>query len=331
MNTASFWRGKKALVTGATGLVGNSLCEFLLKNGASVAALVRDSDPQSEFFRSGLSRKVSIVNGALEDYASVERAISEQECDTVFHLGAQAIVSVAYRSPLPTFESNIRGSYNLLEACRVHAKLVSRVVIASSDKAYGDVDVLPYTEDMPPMGRFPYDVSKSCTDLLSRSYYETYRTPVTIARCGNIYGRGDLNWTRIVPGTIRSLLQNEAPLIRSDGKFTRDYVYVDDVAEAYALLACSLEKPGVAGEAFNFGPGRPYSVLEVVAAIQKIMGKEKITPRILNEAKAEIRDQHLDSAKAKTRLDWKPTHSLESGLAETIKWYERFLAEGIKA
>ena len=321
------WRGKKAFVTGATGLVGSALVEHLLKHGAQVVALVRDADPHSELIRSGALKRIHVVNGQLEDYATIERAISEHDCDTVFHLGAQALVHVAYRSPLLTFEANIRGSYNLLEACRVHQKLVRRVVIASSDKAYGDVDVLPYTEEMPPMGRFPYDVSKSCTDLLARSYHETYELPVAVARCGNIYGRGDLNWSRIVPGTIRSLRADEAPVIRSDGKFTRDYVYVDDIAEAYALLAESMELPGVAGEAFNFGPGQPYSVLDIVAAIQKIMKKEKIQPRILDEAKAEIRDQHLDSKKAGERLKWKPNFTLEQGLKETIAWYEKFLSE----
>lgn len=323
-----FWRDRKVFVTGATGLVGASLVDHLLEHGAKVVALVRDWDPHSELIRSGTIKRVHVVNGRLEDYATLERAISEHDCDTVFHLGAQAIVHVAYRSPLLTFESNIRGTYNLLEACRVHSKLVQQVVIASSDKAYGDVDVLPYTEEMPPLGRFPYDVSKSCTDLLARSYHETYELPVAIARCGNIYGRGDLNWSRIVPGTIRSLRADQAPLIRSDGKFTRDYIYVDDIAEAYALLAESMANPGVAGEAFNFGPGKPYSVLEIVSAIQKTMQKEKIQPRILNEAKAEIRDQHLDSAKAIERLSWKPKFTLEQGLRETVRWYEKFLSEG---
>lgn len=325
---SNFWKEKRVFITGATGLVGSSLTDFLLKKGAYVVALVRDADPHSELIRSGAIGRVHVVNGALEDYATLERAISEHDCDTVFHLGAQAIVHVAYRSPMLTFEANIRGTYNLLEACRVHSKLVKRVVIASSDKAYGDVDVLPYTEAMPPLGRFPYDVSKSCTDLLSRSYHATYDLPIAIARCGNIFGRGDLNWSRIVPGTIRSLRQNEAPIIRSDGKFTRDYIYVDDISEAYTVLAQSLEKPGVSGEAFNFAPGRPYSVLEIVALLQKIMGKEKIQPKILNEAKAEIRDQHLDSKKAEKLLGWKPKFELEAGLRETVRWYEKFLGEG---
>lgn len=323
----SFWRERRTLVTGATGLVGSALVKDLLAQGAIVTALVRDWDPHSELIRSGLIKKVHVVQGALEDYATLERAISEHDIDTVFHLGAQALVQVAYRSPLLTFEANIRGTYNLLEACRVHEKLVKRVVIASSDKAYGDVDVLPYVETMPPMGRFPYDVSKSCTDLLARSYSETYKTPVTIARCGNIYGPGDLNWSRIIPGTIRSFLENEAPIVRSDGKFTRDYLYIDDITQAYMLLAESLEKPGVRGEAFNFGPGQPYSVLEVIDALADTMDRHDLKPKILSQAQAEIRDQHLDSKKVTSLLGWKPKFSLPQGLKQTVPWYRSYLSE----
>lgn len=321
------WQEKRVLVTGATGLVGSSLVKDLIAKKAYVVALVSDVDPYSEMYRSGAANKVNIVNGRLEDYACLERAISEHEIDTVFHLGAQAIVTVAYRSPLLTFESNIRGTYNLLEACRIHSSLVKRVVVASSDKAYGDVDVLPYTEDMPPLGRFPYDVSKSCTDLISRSYFETYNLPVVVARCGNIYGEGDLNWSRIVPGTIRSVFNNERPIIRSDGKFTRDYVYVKDVVSSYMMLAEQLENPKVAGKAFNFGPNNPYSVIEVVDAILTAMNRKDLAPKILDSVRAEIRDQHLDSKRAVETLGWKPTFSLEAGIKATIPWYQKFLQE----
>lgn len=323
----SFWKDKRVFVTGATGLVGSSLVKELIDQKAFVVALVSDVDPNSEMYRSGAANKITVVNGRLEDYACLERAISEYEIDTVFHLGAQAIVTVAYRSPLLTFESNIRGTYNLLEACRIHRPLVKRVVVASSDKAYGDVDVLPYTEEMPPLGRFPYDVSKSCTDLLSRSYYETYELPAVVARCGNIYGEGDINWSRIIPGTIRSLRKNEQPIIRSDGKFTRDYVYVKDVVGSYMLLAENLENPKVVGKAFNFGPNNPYSVIEVVDAVRKAMNKMDIEPKILDSVQAEIRDQHLDSKLATDILKWKPQYTLEDGIKATVPWYEKYLNE----
>ncbi len=242
------WTGRRVFVTGATGIVGSWLVRRLLDDGALVVALVRDWDPQTELIRSGDIGRTHVVNGALEDYASLERTVNEHEIDTVFHLGAQTIVGSAYRSPLPTFEANIRGTYNLLEVCRVHSGLVGSIVVASSDKAYGESPTLPYAEDMPLAGRHPYDVSKSCTDLLAATYAHTYGLPVTVARCGNIYGGGDLNWSRIVPGTVRSLLAEEQPIIRSDGKFTRDYIYVQDVVDAYLRLAHSAADDGVRGE-----------------------------------------------------------------------------------
>ena len=322
------WKDSRVLVTGGTGIVGSWLVKHLLQEGAFVVTLIRDWNPQSELIRSGDVRRTTVVSGELENYHALERAISENEVDTVFHLGAQPLVGVALRSPLPTFEANIRGSYNVLEACRVHGKMVKRIVVASSDKAYGDVDALPYTEDMAPLGRFPYDVSKSCTDLLARSYSQTYDLPVTIARCGNIYGGGDLNWSRIVPGTIRSFLGNEKPIIRSDGKFTRDYIFVQDVVEAYLLLASRTQDQGIRGQAFNFSGEKPWTVLEVVANIQKLMKYEHIEPTILSQANAEIRDQYLDSQKAKQLLNWAPMFSLEKGLVQTIEWYNDFMEKG---
>ncbi len=319
------WTERRVFVTGATGIVGSWLVKRLLANGAYVVTLVRDWDPQTELVRSGDVLKASVVNGQLEDYATLERAINEHEIDTVFHLGAQPIVTTALRNPLPTFESNIRGSYNLLEACRVHRSLVTRVVVASSDKAYGDGPSLPYTEDMPVNGRHPYDVSKSCTDLLAMSYAATYGLPVSVARCGNIYGGGDLNWSRIVPGTIRSLWHGQRPVIRSNGQYTRDYIYVQDVVDAYLTLAERCGDANVRGEAFNFSPERALTVLEITKAIQRVMKRADLEPRILDEARAEIRDQVLDSSKAKERLAWSARYSLDAGLTETIAWYERFL------
>jgi CDP-glucose 4,6-dehydratase len=319
------WTQRKVFVTGATGIVGSWLVKRLLHLGANVVTLVRDWDPQTELVRSGDILKTNVVNGCLEDYATLERAINEHEVDTVFHLGAQPIVSTALRNPLPTFEANIRGSYNLLEACRVHKSLVQRVVVASSDKAYGDGPSLPYTEDMPANGRHPYDVSKSCTDLIALSYAHTYDLPVTVARCGNIYGGGDLNWSRIVPGTIRSVLQGERPIIRSNGLFTRDYIFVEDVVDGYLALAEQTEKADVRGEAFNFSPESKVSVLEITKVIQQLMKREDLAPVILDQVRAEIRDQYLDSTKAKQRLGWKAKHSLAAGLDPTIGWYKQFL------
>jgi CDP-glucose 4,6-dehydratase len=274
---------------------------------------------------------VTIVHGDLQDYALLERTVNQYETDTVIHLGAQAIVSVGERSPLQTFESNIRGTYNVLEACRVHAGLVKRIAVASSDKAYGDTNGEPYTEDQPLLAHHPYDVSKSCTDLLAQTYAYTYEMPLAIARCGNIFGGGDLNWSRLVPGTIRALRDGKSPQIRSDGSYVRDYLYVKDAAAAYLLLASRAADPGVRGEAFNFSAGQPLSVLELVRRIAEVMGKRHLQPRILNEARHEIRAQILVSDKARQRLAWRPRYSLEQALVETIDWYTNFLAESAAA
>jgi CDP-glucose 4,6-dehydratase len=290
-----------------------------------VVALIRDADPQSELFRSDTIAKVTVVNGALEDLWALERAINEHEVDTVFHLGAQTIVGTARRFPFQTFEANIRGTYNLLEACRLHQTLVKRVVVASSDKAYGDQVKLPYTEDTTLQGRYPYDVSKSCSDLIAQSYFHTYALPIAIARCGNIYGGGDLNWSRVVPGTIRSILRSERPIIRSDGKFIRDYIYVKDAAHAYLRLAECLSDVAVQGQGFNFSIGKPLTVLEIVGTIQKMMDAEQLTPVIQNAAKGEILSQYLSSEKATRVLQWQATCGLEKGLQETIAWYRHFL------
>lgn len=320
-----YWQGRRVFITGGTGLIGSWLIKELLAADAYVVALVKDSDPQSELLRSGDIQKISVVNGGLEELWTLERAINVHETDTVLHLGAQTIVGVAHRLPFSTFESNIRGTYNLLEACRLHNSIVQRVVIASSDKAYGEQTDLPYIEDMPLNGRHPYEVSKSCADLIAQSYHHTYGLPVTIARCGNVYGGGDLNWSRIVPGTIRAFLQRERPIIRSDGAYVRDYIYVKDVGRAYMRLAEGLDEERVRGEGFNFSAESPMSVLDLVATIQKLMSCEDIEPEIRNIASGEIRNQYLSAAKAKTVLGWKPNFNIESGMSETIEWYRGFL------
>lgn len=322
---SDFWLNRRVFVTGATGMIGSWLVKELLAQGAVPVLLIHDADPQSELYRSKDVYKCSIVNGALEDYATVERAINEQEIKTVIHLGAQTIVGTAHRSPLQTFEANIRGTYNIMEACRVHASLVKEVVIASSDKAYGTQKNLPYTEEMSLIGRQPYEVSKSCADLIAQSYFYTYQTPVAIARCGNIYGGGDLNWNRIVPGTIRSLLHEQQPEIRSDGGYVRDYIFVKDIARAYMLLAEYLNQKDIRGEAFNFSTEQPLTVLQLVQAIQKNLKLENIGVRILNQAEGEIHSQSLSAGKAKKVLGWTADYDLDRGLNETVDWYKAFL------
>lgn len=323
-SSSDFWSERRVFVTGATGIVGSWVTRELLARGAHVVALVLDADPQSDLYRSGAIRRVSVVNGNLEDFRTLERAVVAHEIDTVIHLGAQAIVSVAQRSPLPTFETNVRGTWNLLEACRLHPDLVKRVVVASSDKAYGELAELPYTEEMPLQGRYPYEVSKSCADLLAQSYFQAYRLPIAIARCGNIYGGADLNWTRIVPGTIRSFFRGESPRIRSDGRYIRDYIYVKDVSGAYLTLAEHLDSPQVRGESFNFSTESRVTVLEIVQTISRLMNCEHIQPTVLDVAKGEIRNQYLSSAKAARVLGWKPTYTLDEGLKETVDWYTNF-------
>jgi CDP-glucose 4,6-dehydratase len=322
-----FWKNKNVFITGATGFLGYWLSQALVQENANVIILIRDCDPQSALIRSGLINDIRVVQGALEDFASLERAINEHEIDTVFHLGAQTIVGTALRNPLSTFESNIRGTYHLLEACRLHQSLVKRIVIASSDKAYGSSPVLPYTEEMPLRGQHPYDVSKSCTDLISSTYAHTYGLPIVIARCGNLYGGGDLNWSRLIPGTIKNFHLNIAPVIRSDGTFTRDYLYVEDAVHAYLMLARHAHQENIRGQAFNFGPNQPYSVLEILHALQRLMNRNDLPPQILNEAKEEIRDQSLDSQKARQMFNWQPLFDLEKGLQHTIEWYQNYFGE----
>jgi len=320
-----FWKNRRVFVTGATGMIGAWLVKDLLAQGAYVVALVLDADPQSELYRSSDVNRLSVVNGNLEDFGTLERAINAHEADTVFHLGAQAIVGVAHRAPLPTFETNVRGTWNLLEACRLHRDLVERVVIASSDKAYGAQPRLPYTEDMPVAGMHPYEVSKSAADLIARTYYHTYGLPVAIARCGNVFGGGDLNWSRIVPGTIRSFLRGERPVVRSDGSDVRDYFYVKDASRAYLRLGERLGDPQVVGEAFNFSNESPMSVLDLVAVIQKLMDASHLEPDVRDVAEGEIHSQYLSAARAREQLGWAPEFDLEAGLRETIAWYRAFL------
>jgi len=323
----SFWSDRNVFVTGATGLLGSWLVGDLLARGANVVCLMRDWVPRSLLASSGDLERANVVRGELEDHALLLRAINEYEIDSVFHLGAQTIVGTASRSALSTFEANVRGTWNLLEACRSCAKRVERVVVASSDKAYGSHEKLPYTEDAPLQGRFPYDASKSCADLISLSYFHTFGVPVAVTRCGNLYGGGDLNFNRLIPGTIRSALRDQPPIVRSDGKFIRDYFFVRDAVMAYVELAEQLPDERFVGQAFNFGTETPLSVLELVERILAVMDKSRLEPVILNEASHEIREQYLDCSKARRMLGWKPRFGLEESLQETVAWYRAWLGQ----
>ena len=321
----SFWQDHPVLVTGATGLLGSWLTRRLVEAGADVVCLIRDWVPQSEMIRSGTLDKVKVVRGNVCDRDVLERAIGEHETTTVIHLAAQAIVGIANRNPISTFESNIQGTWNLLEACR-RSPGVRSIVVASSDKAYGDQDVLPYGEDTPLQGRHPYDVSKSCADLIAQAYAQTYGLPVAVTRCGNFYGGGDLNWNRIVPGTIRCVLRGQRPIIRSDGQYVRDYFYVEDGAAAYMLLAEQLHcRPDLHGLAFNFSYESEITVLGLVNRILRAMNSD-LEPEILNEANHEIRRQFLSAGRARTMLRWSPLFTLDEGLERTISWYREFTA-----
>ena len=320
-----FWRDRPTLVTGATGLVGGWLVKRLIEAGADVVCLVRDHVPQSMLVRDRMTEHVKMVRGDVRDQAGLERALGEFEIDTVFHLAAQTIVGIANRNPISTFETNIQGTWALMEACR-RSPRVRGIVVASSDKAYGDQEHLPYDETTPLQGTHPYDVSKSCADLIAQTYAVSYSSPVIITRCGNFYGGGDLNWNRIVPGTIRSVLKGERPVIRSDGKFIRDYFYVEDGAHAYMTLAEQLAaRPELAGQAFNFSNEIQVTVLELVRKILGVMGSP-LEPDVRNEASNEIIHQYLSATKARERLGWRPLFELDQALATTVAWYQEFLS-----
>jgi len=324
-NRIDFWNDKNVFITGCTGFLGSYLAKELVNSGANVTGLVRDRIPRSNLYFGEEYKKINFVYGVLEDEALLERAFGEYEIDTVFHVGAQAIVGVANRNPLATFETNVRGTWNVLEAAR-RSPLIKRVIVASSDKAYGDQEVLPYHEDMPLKGRHPYDVSKSCADLISQAYHKTYGLPVCITRCGNLFGGGDLNFNRIIPQTIRSVLKNEPPVIRSDGTFIRDYFYVEDAVKAYMLLAEKMEELNLQGEAFNFSNEIQLTVLDLVNMILNLMESD-LKPVILNQGSNEIRHQYLSAQKAREVLDWAPAYTIEQGLKKTIEWYRNFFKE----
>jgi CDP-glucose 4,6-dehydratase len=319
------WRDRRVLVTGATGLLGGWLVQALSARGAYVVAIVRDTVPRSRFVAERIVDRVVTVRGDVTDYLLVERVLAEYEIECVFHLAAQAIVTIANRAPLSTFETNVRGTWTVLEACR-RVPTVKRVVVASSDKAYGDHDVLPYDESAPLQGRYPYDVSKSAADLIARSYWHTFQLRVLVTRCGNLFGGGDLNWNRIVPGTIRSVLYGEPPVIRSDGRLVRDYLYVEDAVAAYLLAAESLAASDqLAGCGVNVSYEQPLTVREIVDRILAVMNRSDLVPIVLDEASNEIRDQYLSAERARKSLGWTPDVGLDEGLARAAAWYRQHL------
>ncbi len=314
------------LVTGGTGLVGGWLVKRLRAEGASLVCLIRDQVPNCELTRSGDDQRVVVVKGDLRDQEILERTLGEYEIATVFHLAAQTIVGIANRNPISTFESNIAGTWRLLEACR-RSPAVEQIVVASSDKAYGDQEKLPYDESTPLAGQHPYDVSKSCADLIAHAYAVTYELPVAITRCGNFYGGGDLNWNRIVPGTIRSVLRGQRPIIRSNGLLVRDYFYVEDGAAAYTLLAEKLAAdPALRGRAFNFSNENQMTVLELVKRILSQMGSD-LEPDVRNQAGNEILRQYLSATMARSVLGWSPLFDLTAGIERTVRWYREFIAD----
>jgi CDP-glucose 4,6-dehydratase len=327
--TRSFWQDRPTFVTGASGFLGAWLVGRLLYLGADLVCLIRDWVPHSELVRSRMIDQVKVVRGDVGDQLLLERILGEYEIDTVFHLAAQTIVSIANRNPISTFTTNIQGTWTLLEACR-RSPAVKQIVVASSDKSYGDQGALPYDENTPLQGQHPYDVSKSCADLIAHTYAKTYNLPVAVTRCGNFYGGGDLNWSRIVPGTIRSILRGQRPIIRSDGNYIRDYFYVEDGSAAYLLLAESLaSNPALYGEAFNFSNEQRVAVSELVKKILIFM-HFSLEPDVRNQASNEIRYQCLSAAKARQILGWLPLFSLDEGLKKTIQWYREFFKHEFK-
>jgi len=318
------------LVTGAPGFIGAWLAQRLLDEGARVVVSRRDVDPRSRFRTEGVEARCEIVQADVTDYQAVLRLLSEHEVQVVFHLAAQPIVGIANRSPMSTFETNVRGTYTLLEACRakgVVGKPVERVIVASSDHAYGEQEEPPYREDFALNARYPYDVSKACTDMIARSYAATYDLPVAVTRLANVYGGGDRNWSRIVPDLARALVRGERPVIRSDGTPERDYLYVEDAVDAYLAVAKSLELPKLRGRAWNAGWGRPVSVLDMVQRLIAVSGKE-LEPDVrgTRAPDAELDRLYLDCTAIREELGWSPRWELDRGLRAAWEWYERHLA-----
>jgi CDP-glucose 4,6-dehydratase len=328
MDKNNFWQKHNVLVTGGNGFVGSALSRELVALGANVVLIVRDWPRLGNLKILALEGKVSIARGSVTDLEFVQRIIAEYEIDSVFHLAAQAIVKVANSSPLSTFESNIKGTWTVLEACR-QLPQIKRIVVSSSDKAYGDQKQLPYTEETPLLGLSPYDASKACADILARSFYHTYKLPLAVTRCANTYGEGDLNFSRIIPAAIIAGLKGESPIVNNNGASIRDFLYVKDAVSAYLMLAQALDRKEIQGQAYNFGLNKPITILDLVNLILSLIGRSDIKPNIVSECKthSEIDQQSVSSEKAKRELGWEPKWNFEDGLKETINWYRDHLKE----
>lgn len=320
----TYWVGRRVLITGGTGFVGSWLTKALVNAGSLVTIMVHDLHPSmSSMEIPGAGEKVqNIIVSDIRNQSDIKHAIRHYEVDTCFHLAAQAIVSRAMQSPDITYDVNVRGTVNVLEACR-SCETVDQIVVASSDKAYGEPLFVPITELHPLLGSFTYDASKACADMISRAYHNSYSLPVAVARCSNIYGGGDTNFSRIVPGTIMSVLLGKRPMVRSDGRAVRDYMYISDAVSAYLLLCKNVQRAEVKGEAFNFGTSRPVTVLEIVTLIAKLTGGKGIQPIVSNSDEWYIKSQYLSTNKAAKVLGWTPQIVLEKGLLKTISWYRR--------
>jgi CDP-glucose 4,6-dehydratase len=325
VNSGTFWADRRVFVTGATGFLGSWMVRELRHRGAFVVGLLREFPREETRLGDEQSRADFLVHGHVEDYECLLRALNEYDIETVFHLAGQPLVGTALQEPRATFEANVRGTWNLLEACR-QIGTIKRIVVASTDKAYGSVAKLPYDETMPLEGRHPYDVSKSCADMIAQAYHATYGLPVCITRSANFYGGGDVNFSRIVPGTIRSVLRGEPPVLRSDGTMLRDYIYIRDVVSGYLTIAEAIDRPEIRGRAYNISGGDPLSVLQLTELILEVMERRDLRPIILNVAKAEITEQHMSWARARRELHWSPRYELREGLEETVSWYRGYLS-----
>ncbi len=322
--TGTFWQDRSVFVTGATGHLGGWLVRRLVEASADVVCLVRDCPPECDFIRTGLVDQVKVVNGDLIDPELMKRIIAEHHVDTVFHLAAQCIVSTANHDPISTFDTNIRGTWTLLDAIRLTSS-VRQVVVASTDKVYGESARLPYVEDMPLLAVYPHDVSKACAEMVAGSYVATYGLNLAFTRLPNVYGGGDLNWSRIIPGTIRSILQHKQPVINSNGTYIRDYLYVEEAIAAHLALAEQLaDNPDLRGQAFNISSETYMTVLQVVDHLLNIMGSS-LQPVVRDQARNEIKHQYLSAAKARQMLGWQPEFTTEEGLQRTIDWYREYL------
>jgi CDP-glucose 4,6-dehydratase len=320
---SGFWNDRPTFVTGATGQIGGWLVKRLISAGADIICLIRDWVPQCELVTAGLIQHVKVIRGDVRDYELLRRVLSEYEIDTVIHLAAQSIVSTANKDPLTTFDANIRGTWSLMEACRMIPS-TKQIVVASTDKAYGEQTFLPYREEMSLQAVYPHDVSKACADMITKSYAVTYGLNTAITRLPNIFGGGDLNWNRIVPGTIRSIIRNHAPVIKSDGGHKRDYLYVEDAAAAHMHLAvCLASNPEIRGQVFNISNETCLTVLDLVQRILFLM-KSDLQPVLQKAQLLEIREQYMSAAKARTQLNWNPIYSFDDGLRSTIDWYQDF-------